>query len=105
MIDVKEFLFALSKKVKPEVLEGLDSVFHFDISGAGQYTVKVHNGQIETEQGLVGEANCKVSTSEDAFNKLLAGELNPMTAMFTGKLKISNPVEMMKYAKIFGLMK
>jgi hypothetical protein len=27
-----------------------------------------------------------------------------MMAMMTGKLKISNPGEMLKYAKMFGLM-
>ncbi|MBK8429598.1 MAG: hypothetical protein IPL27_28240 [Lewinellaceae bacterium] len=35
---------------------------------------------------------------------MLSGDLNPMMAMMTGKLKISNPGEMLKYAKMFGLM-
>ncbi len=29
---------------------------------------------------------------------------NPMMAMMMGKLKISNPAAMLKYAKILGLM-
>lgn len=103
-MDVKEFIFSLPAKAKPEVLEGQNALFHFDIAGAGQYTVKVADGKLETAEGLEGDPSCKVSTSAESFEKLLRGELNPMMAMMTGKLKISNPGEMLKYAKIFGLM-
>lgn len=104
MIDIKEFLNALPAKVRPETVEGLSSVFHFDIAGAGQFTVSLNNGKLEVNEGLNGEANCKVTASAETLQKLLSKDLNPMMAMMTGKLKISNPGEMMKYAKIFGLM-
>lgn len=103
-MDVKEFIFSLPAKVKPEVLEGQNTLFHFDIANAGQFNVKVTDGKLEITEGFQGEPSCKVSTSAESFEKLLKGELNPMMAMMTGKLKISNPGEMMKYAKIFGLM-
>jgi putative sterol carrier protein len=45
-----------------------------------------------------------VTTTAESFEKLISGSLNPMMAMMTGKLKISHPGEMLKYAKIFGLM-
>ena len=104
MLDIKEFLFSLPAKIKPEVVEGISTLFHFDISDAGQFTAQIDNGQMTVTEGLSGEPNCKVSTSADSFRKLLSGDLNPMMAMMTGKLKISNPGEMLKYAKIFGLM-
>lgn len=104
MIDVKEFLFSLPQKVAPEAVEGLSTVFHFDISDAGQFTVKLDNGKFDVSEGLSGEAVCKVNTSAESFSKLLSRDLNPMMAMMTGKLKISNPGEMLKYAKMFGLM-
>ncbi len=104
MIDVKEFLFSLPAKVKPEVLEGQSSLFHFDIADAGQFTIKLADGKLDVSEGLSGEPSCKVSASAESFAKLLSGDLNPMMAMMTGKLKISNPGEMLKYAKIFGLM-
>ncbi|MCW5924281.1 MAG: SCP2 sterol-binding domain-containing protein [Saprospiraceae bacterium] len=102
-MDVKTFLFSLPEKANPEVLEGHNTLFHFDIADAGQFTVKVADGKLEVSEGFNGEPSCKVSTSADSFAKLLKGELNPMMAMMTGKLKISNPGEMLKYAKIFGL--
>ena len=35
-----------------------------------------------------GDAQCVISTSLDTFNKLKSGELNPMMAVMTGKVKI-----------------
>ncbi|HOY04967.1 MAG TPA: SCP2 sterol-binding domain-containing protein [Saprospiraceae bacterium] len=104
MLDVKEFLFSLPAKIKPEVVEGISTLFHFDIADAGEFTAQIDNGKMTVTEGLTGEPNCKVSTSADNFRKLLSGDLNPMMAMMTGKLKISNPGEMLKYAKMFGLM-
>jgi putative sterol carrier protein len=104
MIDVKEFLFALPAKVPAEAVEGLSTVFHFDIADSGTFTIKLEDGKMETSEGLNGEASCKVTTSADSFSKLISRDLNPMMAMMTGKLKISNPGEMLKYAKMFGLM-
>lgn len=103
-MDVKEFILSLPAKVKPEVLEGQNTLFHFDIKDAGQFTVKVADGKLDISEGFQGEPVCTVNTSADAFEKILKGDLNPMMAMMTGKLKISNPPEMLKYAKIFGMM-
>jgi putative sterol carrier protein len=104
MIDVKQFLFSLPEKVAPEAVEGLSTLFQFDVTDEGQYTVKLDNGKFEVSEGFSGEPNCKVTASSETLSKLLSRDLNPMMAMMTGKLKISNPGEMLKYAKIFGLM-
>jgi putative sterol carrier protein len=103
-ININDFLHALPNKVNPDVLEGQNACFHFDFEAAGTYTVQLTDGKLDVLNGLHGTPSCTVKTTEEAFNKLLSGDLNPMMAMMTGKLKISNPGEMMKYAKIFGLM-
>jgi len=103
-MDIKAFLFNLPNKVSPEAVEGLSTVFHFDVADSGQYTVQLDNGAMSVAEGLVGDPACKVSASADTLAKLLSRDLNPMMAMMTGKLKISNPGEMLKYAKMFGLM-
>jgi putative sterol carrier protein len=102
--DAKEFLFSLPGKVKPEAIDGLSTRFHFEIADSGSYTVALADGKLEVNEGLNGESSCTVKTSAESLGKLIKGDLNPMMAMMTGKLKISNPGEMMKYAKIFGLM-
>ena len=103
-LNAKDFLNALPGKVSPSALEGLDTTFHFEIAGSGNYTVSVKEGKLEVNEGLNGEAACTVKASEESLIKVVKGDLNPMMAMMTGKLKISNPGEMLKYAKIFGLM-
>ena len=43
-----EFLKDLPTKVRPELLEGIDTIFHFDLEGegGGQYTVYVKDNQV-----------------------------------------------------------
>ena len=100
-----EFIDNLPAKVPAEALEGNETVFHFEISGdpAGSRTVTVKDAAIHVIDGLEGEARCVVKTSNETFLNILNGSLNPMMALMTGKIKISNPGEMMKYAKLFGL--
>lgn len=102
----KEFLMNLPEKVQPEALDGLETTFHFDIEGegGGKVTVDVKDGQCIAAEGLQGEPKCVVRAKEDNLMKVLKGNINPLMAVLTGKLKISNQGEMLKYAKIFGLM-
>lgn len=104
MKSVKDFLYGLPAKANHAALEGLHTRFHFDIADSGQYTVVLEDGQISVADGLEGAPTCVVKSSEDAFGKVISGDLNPMMAMMTGKLKISNPGEMIKFAKMFGIM-
>ena len=101
----KDFLFSLPDKVNKDAVEGLETLFHFDFGGEeGKYTLLLNDGVLTASEGHNGEAKCKVNSSEENFIKLVKGDLNPMMALLTGKLKISNQGEMLKYAKIFGLM-
>ncbi len=103
------FLLSLPEKVDPNVLEGLETNFHFIIKqpesqDPNEITVQVKDGKVTAEKGLKDEPKCVFKTSDEHLMKLLKGDLNPMMAILTGKLKISNQGEMLKYAKIFGLM-
>lgn len=102
----RDFIYKLPSKISPQAIEGHETTFHFDLEGegGGQYTVKVSNGKVDVTDGLSGEPTCVVRASDDNFMKLINGDLNPMMAVLTGKVKISNQGEMLRYAKIFGLM-
>ena len=102
----RDFLYALPPKVLPAAVEGLDTVFHFDLEGdgGGQYTITVADQKVIVSDGLQGDPKCVVRATGENFIKLATGELNPMMAILTGKVKISNQGEMLRYAKIFGLM-
>ncbi len=106
MNSVKEFFDRLPDKVSPEAIEGMEAVFHFNFSGDedGTHTVKIKDQKLEIEEGLEGEPECIISGKSENFLQVLNGETNPMMALMTGKLKVSNTGVMMKYAKIFGVM-
>jgi putative sterol carrier protein len=101
-----EYIKNLQEKVDPAVTEGLETRFHFLLSGegGGDLTVVVNDGEINVNDGLEGEPKCVVKTKASTFEKLIKKEINPMMAVMTGKVKISNQSELLKYAKVFGLM-
>lgn len=103
----KEFITGLPQQVKPDVLAGLATVFHFNIEGdnGGLYTVKVEDGKLEVSEGLSGEPKCVVKAKDQNFIDVVTGKTNAMMALLMGKIKISNQGELLKYAKIFGLLK
>ena len=102
----RDFIYRLPSKISSQAIEGHETTFHFDLEGenGGQYTVKVSDGKVNVTDGLSGEPACVIRSTDENFMKLINGDLNPMMAVLTGKVKISNQGEMLRYAKIFGLM-
>jgi putative sterol carrier protein len=101
MATVQEFFEGLPTRVTPERIEGMNNTYVFDIDGAGVWTVAVADGAITVSEGA-SEADCTFSTSEENFEKIVAGEQNPTTAYMTGKLKIKGDMgAAMKLQKIF----
>ncbi len=105
-MNARDFLYALPEKVSPSAIDGLKTVFHFDLEGetGGQFTIQVEDQKVIVSDGLNGEPACVVRAKGEDFVQLATGALNPMMAILTGKVKISNQGEMLRYAKIFGLM-
>lgn len=106
-MNATEFINSLPERANADALADKETVFHFDVSGegGGQYTVSVKDGKINVTPGAEGDARCTVKTTNDNFMAVINGSLNPLMAIMMGKLKISNQGELLKYAKIFGLLK
>ena len=101
MATVQEFFEGLPSRVNPERIEGMSNTYVFDIEGAGVWTVAVADGAITVSEGA-SDADCTFSTTEENFEKIVAGEQNPTTAYMTGKLKIKGDIgAAMKLQKIF----
>ena len=103
----KEFINNLPNKVNNDAIQGMETTFHFQIKeeGGGDYTVNIKDGQVNVIEGLVGDPKCTVRTTNDNFIGVVTGKINPMMALMMGKIKIDNQGELLKYAKVFGLMK
>jgi putative sterol carrier protein len=101
MATVQEFFEGLPSRVTPDRIEGMNNTYVFDIEGAGAWTVAIADGTVTVTEGM-GEGDCTFSTSEENFEKIVAGEQNPTTAYMTGKLKIKGDMgAAMKLQKIF----
>ena len=98
---VKEFFDSLESRADPDKLAGLDTSYLFDIEGAGRWTVKVDDGKVTATEG--GEsADCTITSSQETFQRIVDGDLNPTSAYMTGKLKIKGDMgAAMKLQKLF----
>jgi putative sterol carrier protein len=84
---VKSFFDNLESEADPAKLAGLDTTYLFEIEGAGDWLVAIHDGHLHVSEGT-GDADCTIQTSEETFGRIVAGEQNPTTAYMTGKIKI-----------------
>ena len=95
----KAFILGLPEEASKHDLTGIETLFHFDLKSdnSGTYSVKVSNGVVTANEGLEGEPKCVITTKGETLIGLVKGEINPMMALLTGKVKISNQNELIKY--------
>ena len=101
MASVQEFFESLPSRVTPERIAGVNNTYVFEIAGAGTWTVALADGSLTVTEGA-GEGDVTISASEENFQKIVSGELNPTSAYMTGKLKIKGDMSAaMKLQKLF----
>ena len=102
MGQTQEFFDTLAEKADTSQIAGMNKTYAFDIEGAGQWTVNVADGAVAVEDGVNDGADCTISTSEETFEKIVAGEVNPTSAYMTGKLKLKGDMgAAMQLQKLF----
>jgi len=98
-----EILKGLPDRFLVEKAGDWETLFHFDLSGpeGGQFTVTIRGGACNVEAGLKGSPECVVRTSDRLYRDIELGKANAEVAFMTGKIKVSDLVEMMKFIKSF----
>ena len=100
-MSARQFFETLESRVDASKTAGMNNSYLFDIEGAGQWKVDVRDGAVNVTEGA-GDADVTITTSEDTFNQIAAGELNPTSAYMTGKLKVKGDMgAAMKLQKLF----
>ena len=107
MTQATTLLENLSSKLTPEVRSNLDAVIGLQLDDA-HYTIDARKdggaGLLEgapTAHNL--EPRLSVATSSADFLKLVSGELNPMMAAMSGKLKLTGDMGFaFKLSSLFG---
>ncbi|GIV35211.1 MAG: CoA transferase [Chitinophagales bacterium] len=97
-----EIVSSLPARFRAEKAEGVSAVIHFDLSGEGwPFTVIIEGGRCTVEKGLVGTATCIIRTDADSYVQLEKGELNPQAALLSGRVEVSNLMEVMRFTRLF----
>ena len=100
--NAKEFFDTLETRVDATKAQGINASYLFDVTGAGAWKVDVQDSDgVKVTEGAT-DAATTITIGEDDFTKLVGGELNPMTAFMTGKLKVKGDMgAAMKLQKLF----
>ena len=98
---VREFFTSLESKTDPSRTAGMNNSYLFDVQDAGQWTVRVTDGNVTVTEGAE-DADVTISGDAETFAKIQAGETNPTTAYMTGKIKNKGDMgAAMKLQKLF----
>jgi putative sterol carrier protein len=106
MSDAKAVLEQLGARITPQVKSDLNAVIGLQL-GDTPYTIDAREsgaGLLEGAPGAHGlEPRVSIATSSEDFLKLVSGDLNPMMAAMTGKLKLTGDMGFaMKLSSLFG---
>jgi putative sterol carrier protein len=97
----REFFESLESRVDESKTAGMTATYLFEVDGAGTWTVDVNDGKLSVTEGG-NSADTTISVSEQNFEQLVSGDLNPTTAYMTGKLKVKGDMSAaMKLQKLF----
>ena len=91
-----------AKLVESPDLSEINSVYQFDIEGAGTWTVDLTKTPGEVSEGAHEEPDCVVTCEAEDFESLLENPANGMMLFTMGKLKVSNVGLALSLQKIIG---
>ena len=78
----------------------------FDLSGdgGGQWYVKIADGKCDTGKGAIDDAKATIHMDATDYVKMTSGELNPMAAFMSGKVKVEGDLSsVMQLQSLFGM--
>lgn len=101
MATAREFFEQLPARVDPSRTAGMNNSYLFEIDGAGTWKVDVNDGGVDVTEGGEG-ADVTIAATEETFERIVSGDLNPTSAYMTGKIKVKGDIgAAMKLQKLF----
>jgi len=104
---LKDMFQKLPERFNSAKAKGDKAVLSFDLSGAngGLYWLKVNEGKMEAGEGAApSEPDLIIKAAGEDFLKIMNGEMNPMTAFMSGKVKAERNMGLaMKLMGWFGM--
>ena len=78
----------------------------FDLSGdnGGQWYAKIADGKCDTGEGAIDNPKATIRMDATDYVKMTSGELNPMAAFMSGKVKVEGDLSaVMQLQSLFGM--
>lgn len=89
----------------PEAAQQVTATYQLELSGEGGgiYWLKVADGQATSGEGKVESPTVSMKASAEDFVRITTGQLNPVTAVMSGKLRIRGDMVLAtKLSSMFG---
>ncbi len=106
MPSVEEIFEAMPARLDSAKAAGLNMTIAFDLSGeqACQKTLVIDDGNATVADGASEDADATLKMDGDDYAAMISGDLNPMTAFMTGKVKVEGDLgSVMKMQGLFGM--
>ena len=96
---------ALPGAFDPEKSAGWDSLLHFAVTGAGDWTVEVKNKTVRVAEGKPDAPTCVITVDADTLIGMVQGKIKGDAAFMSGKLKATKVPDLGKFGKAFDFKK
>ncbi len=96
----------ITSRFDAEKAKDLNLSVLFDLSGdnGGQWVVKVADGKCTANKGTIDNPTATLKMDGDDYVAMTKGDLNPMMAFMSGKIKVDGDLNsVMKFQQLFGM--
>ncbi len=94
--EINQMFTSMAENFDPSKAEGVNATIQFDLSGenGGLYWLKIADGNAEAGQGQAENPNMTLKATAEDWVAVTKGELNPMQAFMSGKLKVQGDMSL-----------
>nr|PZN55124.1 MAG: hypothetical protein DIU68_09000 [Chloroflexota bacterium] len=104
--DIARLFPEMVARFDPQKAEGINANVQFDLAGenGGLYWLKIADQQATLGEGRIENPKMTVRGAADDFAALAHGELNPMQAFMSGRIKIQGDMGLaLRFMNMFNL--
>jgi len=106
MSDLQPIFDSMTERFQADKAGDLDMIVQFDLSGdgGGQWYASIKDGAMSVDQGSADGPQATLKMDADDFALMSSGDLNPMMAFMSGKIKVDGDLNsVMKFQSLVGL--